>query len=114
MAVVKFSPKALNFGYDFVLLVHFFGTPCIFENMCLISVKKPCITFVGARVEQNQKDLLCLRTFVKMFLLNFVFVRSGDRAQPNVGGTYLEPNYALWSWSTIGTKKSSLLEHNSD
>ena len=27
-AMVKFSPTALNFGYDFVLLVHFFGRPC--------------------------------------------------------------------------------------
>ena len=26
----KFSPTALNFDYDFVLLVHFFGTPCIY------------------------------------------------------------------------------------
>ena len=28
MSMVKFSPIALNFGYDFILLVHFFGTPC--------------------------------------------------------------------------------------
>ena len=31
--MVKFSPRTLNFGYDFVLLlivlVHFFGTPCM-------------------------------------------------------------------------------------
>ena len=27
MSMVKFSPTALNFGYDFVLLVRFFGTP---------------------------------------------------------------------------------------
>ena len=26
MSMVKYSPRALNFGYDFVLLVHFFGT----------------------------------------------------------------------------------------
>ena len=25
--MVKFSPTALNFGYDFVLLVHFLGHP---------------------------------------------------------------------------------------
>ena len=60
------------------------------------------------------EDTLCFRTFVKMFLSIFCFVRPGDRAQSNVGGTYMEPNYALWSWSTIGTKKRSLLEHNSD
>ena len=29
--MIKFSPTALSFGYDFVLLVHFFGTPCIFS-----------------------------------------------------------------------------------
>ena len=27
--MIKFSPTSLNFGYDFVLLVQFFGTPCI-------------------------------------------------------------------------------------
>ena len=27
MSMVKFSPIALNFGYDFVLLVHFLGHP---------------------------------------------------------------------------------------
>ena len=27
MSMVKFSPTALNFGYDFALLVHFFETP---------------------------------------------------------------------------------------
>ena len=30
MSIVEFSPTALNFGYDFVLLVQFFGTLCIF------------------------------------------------------------------------------------
>ena len=30
MSTVKFSPTTLNFGYDFVLLVHFFGTSCTF------------------------------------------------------------------------------------
>ena len=29
--MVKFSPIALNFGYAFVLLVHFFGKPCMTE-----------------------------------------------------------------------------------
>ena len=35
MFMVKFSPNALNFGYDFVLLVHFFGTPCILLHWAL-------------------------------------------------------------------------------
>ena len=30
MSMVKFSPIALNFGYDFVLLVHFLGHPVCF------------------------------------------------------------------------------------
>ena len=30
MSMVKFGPEALNFGYDFVILVHFFGTPCMY------------------------------------------------------------------------------------
>ena len=29
MFMVKYSLTPLNFGYDFVLLVHFFGTPCL-------------------------------------------------------------------------------------
>ena len=29
---VKFSPIALNFGYNFVLIVHFFGTPCMWST----------------------------------------------------------------------------------
>ena len=35
MFTVKFSPTALNFGYDFVLLVHFFGTPCMWVSSSL-------------------------------------------------------------------------------
>ena len=27
MSMVKYSPTALNFGYDFVLVVHFLGHP---------------------------------------------------------------------------------------
>ena len=34
MYMVKFSPIALNFGYDFVLLVHFLGTPCSCLVIC--------------------------------------------------------------------------------
>ena len=30
--MVKFSPTTLNFGYDFVLFVHFFGTPCALKT----------------------------------------------------------------------------------
>ena len=30
MSMVKFSPIALNFSYDIVLLVHFFVTPCTY------------------------------------------------------------------------------------
>ena len=30
MSMVKFSPTALNFGYDFVLLVHLFWDPLFF------------------------------------------------------------------------------------
>ena len=32
MSMVKFSPIALNFGYDFVLLVHFLGHPVLAEK----------------------------------------------------------------------------------
>ena len=35
MSVVKFGPTALNFGYDFVLLVHFLGHPVNADFQCL-------------------------------------------------------------------------------
>ena len=40
ISMVKFSPIALNFGNEFVLFVHFFGTPCICmtRNIFIISV----------------------------------------------------------------------------
>ena len=31
MSMVNCSPTVLNFGYDFVLLVPFFGTPCSYH-----------------------------------------------------------------------------------
>ena len=57
--------------------------------------------FAGTSVRIESEGLAL---FVSKGFVNSVFVRSGDRAQSNVGGTYMEPNYALWSWSTIGTK----------
>ena len=39
MLMVRFSPAALNFGYDFVLLVYFFGTPCICLEFVYICTK---------------------------------------------------------------------------
>ena len=39
MSMVKFSPMALN-CYDFVLLIHFFGTPCMRFNGIVCLVKK--------------------------------------------------------------------------
>ena len=36
MSMVKFSPITLNFRYDFVLFVIFFGTPCKSLNGCFI------------------------------------------------------------------------------
>ena len=38
MSMVKFSPTAVNFGYDFVLLVHFFGTPCMSPHVITLRV----------------------------------------------------------------------------
>ena len=46
MSMVKFITTAFNFGYDFVLLVHFFGTPCacllfVFYNNLLEQLQRP-------------------------------------------------------------------------
>ena len=40
MFLVKSSPTALNIGYDFVLLVHFFGTTCMCKSLNLTRQKK--------------------------------------------------------------------------
>ena len=34
--MVKFSPIALNFGHDFVLLVHFLGHPVVMTMLIII------------------------------------------------------------------------------
>ena len=36
MFMVKFSPTALNFGYDFVVLVHFLGHPVVSHCISLM------------------------------------------------------------------------------
>ena len=36
MCMVKFGPTVLNFGYDFFLLVPFFGTPCIYKQLSIL------------------------------------------------------------------------------
>ena len=37
MYIVKFDPNVLNFGYDFFLLVPFFGTPCTLEGFSKVA-----------------------------------------------------------------------------
>ena len=45
MSMVRFSPIALNFGYDFVLLVHLFGMYLYVFGYTLY-VHNPIITFI--------------------------------------------------------------------
>ena len=45
MSMVKFSPIALNFGYDFVLLVHFFGTRCT-NSIFYFSIKRRLVVVI--------------------------------------------------------------------
>ena len=45
MSMVKFSPIALNFGYDFVLLVHFFGTRCM-NSIFYFSIKRRSVVVI--------------------------------------------------------------------
>ena len=50
MSMVKFSPLALNFVYDFVLLVHFFGTHfrfSIFITVVVNSLECNCFNTFG-------------------------------------------------------------------
>ena len=97
-------------GEEFRLWAVDLSNKYMFAKMCFIGVCEPRIAFEGAKVSTGPEGVVVtlffspLRTFVEMFLSIFCFVRSGDRAEPNVGGTYMEPNYALWSLSTIGTK----------
>ena len=53
MSMVKFSPTALNFGYDFFLLVTFLGHP----------VHTPCYKICEQRVHiflEKKEDIVCL------------------------------------------------------
>ena len=45
MVMVKFSPSALNFDYDFVLLVHFFGTRCT-NSIFYFSIKRRLVVVI--------------------------------------------------------------------
>ena len=50
--MVKFSQTGHNFGYDFVLLVHFFGTPCTISRIFitlggLVTNLTHCLVVVG-------------------------------------------------------------------
>ena len=66
MFMVKSSPTALNFGYDFVLLVHFLGHPvyeinailCVCLSLYVVIVHKKCtnvaVTVSGPAVESSK------------------------------------------------------------
>ena len=41
MSMVKFSPIALNFGYDSVLLVHFLGDPVVGRALVISLIPAP-------------------------------------------------------------------------
>ena len=63
MSMEEFIPTAFNYGYDFVLLVLFFGTPCT-RNLCVCLglyvaiVPKICtnvaVTVSGPAVESSK------------------------------------------------------------
>ena len=76
MFMVKFNPTTLNFGYDFVLLVHFFGTPSrvyppqlLLNQNCLplfhlqifmcstLRLKKPFLTLQQKHFAENHQGL---------------------------------------------------------
>ena len=65
MSMVKLSPIALNFGYDFVLLVHFFGTPCTSAQ------RRPHISSAG---QEHGADV-AIRSPTKQVRLSQVLVR---------------------------------------
>ena len=66
MFMVRFSPTSLNFGYDFVLLVQFFGTPCIM-------IVFYCIYLYIYKVKQITKAL-------QFWALNVFCARTADIA----------------------------------
>ena len=66
MSMVKFSHIALNFGYDFVLIVHFFGTPCIApvlqlsKLLLVICLVVTCSNFKGQLLIEKSWIEVCL------------------------------------------------------
>ena len=59
MSMVKYSPTALNFGYDFVLVVHFFGHPVEIRYVSIRIQKKENFSQYHCCV-QLQEEILFL------------------------------------------------------
>ena len=62
--MIEFSPRALNFGYDFVLLVHFFGTPCMFSaSLVQNKVSKATVDTQYSTIFVNSHDIPSPRVY---------------------------------------------------
>ena len=65
MSMVKFSPIALNFGHDFVLLVHFLGHPvCIHKHK---NVNTPRYIQISVPPNWNKAQLRKMLQFARNF-----------------------------------------------
>ena len=53
--MVKFSPTALNFGYDFVVLVHFWNT--LYNSIIFNFRSKDGDWLVGTTIGNNKKGV---------------------------------------------------------
>ena len=53
MSMEKFSPTALNFGYDFVLLAHFLGHPVVYP---ILSIKGTHYILASAKSRAYQQN----------------------------------------------------------
>ena len=56
MSMPKFSPTALNVDYDFVLLVHFFGTPHMYNEHCTYFATLVIFNFMESYLQKQLTD----------------------------------------------------------
>ena len=80
MFMVKCSPTALNFGYDFVLLVHFCML-AMFSNLTPCSTIQDCKPWGKELQKMNRQDKYLTsdtESGLKFYPFSFVYIYHGD------------------------------------
>ena len=80
MFIVKYSPTELNFGYDFVLLVHFLGHPVDFKF----------VLFLTQMTKHCDALFLCYVCYQFMVCVSFTFFLPMHKNKYSFGDFNLE------------------------